>query len=299
MGKALKLLHEIRRDHTAGASLLAHKGGECFLAFVKEHESALPLRFVEQLKELGNYMKEAQPAQAPLYNLVTSLQNRVLDALAKDAEIDELRRIVRGHVNAFIQSSHVAVLEIAGAAASQIKDGYTVFTHSYSSSVFAGLKQAKAADIRFHVIVTESRPVFEGREMAAELAKLGLPVSFIVDAAVTSFIAQANIVLLGADILTESYFVNKIGTFPIALVAKNYKVPVYVVSELSKCMPAKEAKDKQEERATKQVWDRAPKAVTIRNMHFEETPLTLVTGVITEQGLMRKDDIREHVKRTS
>ena len=137
--------------------------------------------------------------------------------------------------------------------------------------------------------------MYEGRNLARELAKLGLPVSLITDAAVTPFIAESSLVLLGADLVTESFVVNKVGSFPIALLADRFEIPLYTVSELSKCMRAKVVRDFDVERPQKELWSKIPKGIDVKNVYYEATPLDLFQGVITEQGIMDVEHISAYI----
>ncbi|MCR4439451.1 MAG: hypothetical protein QHJ34_06685 [bacterium] len=296
MTKALRILQKIREDHVSGASVLAAKAAACFLAFLDERRQVPPARVMEGLIDLGCALLAAQPGNGPIFNLVNSLLLRLSGEVSEGEDSTELLRVARGHVNSWLQVSHVALCEIAAAAGALIKDGDIVLTHSYSSSVLAGLKQAKAADRRFKAIVTESRPLLEGRLLAKELAALGLPVTLLVDAAAPALVADVNLVLVGADMVTEHFIVNKIGTRAIAVAAQQVEVPVFAVSELSKCLPRAHAGGFQAERHPRQVWARAPRRVEVRNINFEAVPLELVTGVVTEQGVMRPADMRLYVE---
>jgi len=295
MNKAQRLLDEIARDHVSGASILASKGAEFFLAYLDERKTAPPVRLAENIEELGNRLIAAQPGMAQIYSLVNSLNLRISKTLKEKPSSKELVRVIRSHITNFIKDSHLAVREIATIAGALIEDGYTVFTHSYSSSVYAGLKQAKAADRRFRIIVTESRPMYEGRNLAKELSALGLPVSIITDSSMTPFVAESNLVLLGADIVTEAFIVNKVGSFPISLLADRFEIPMYAVSELTKCMRAKLVRDFKVERPQKEVWAKYPKGIDIKNVYYEAVPLELFKGVVTEQGIMTAEDISEYV----
>jgi len=295
MAKAVRILEKIRRDHVSGASVLAGEAATCLRAFLDERRQAPPARVMEGLVQLGCALIAAQPGNGPIFNLVNSLLLR-LDKEPKHGEdATELLRVARAHLAGWLQASHIALAEIAASVGALIKDGDIVFTHSYSSSVLAGLKKAKAADRRFKAIVTESRPLFEGRLMAKELAALGLPVTLVVDAAAQLFVAESDLVLVGADMVTEKFVVNKIGTYPIALVARQAQVPVYAVSELSKCIPRAFARGFEVERQPDQVWSRAARGVTVRNIHFEAVPLELLAGVVTEQGVMRTGDVALYI----
>lgn len=295
MARAARILEKIRKDHVTGASVLAGEAAACLLAFLDERRQAPPARVMDGLVEMGCALVAAQPGNGPIFNLVNSLLLRLEQEpnISKDAT--DMLHVARGHLTAWLQASHLAMAEIAAAVGALIKDGDIVFTHSYSSSVLAGLRKAKAADRRFKVIVTESRPLSEGREMAKQLAALGLPVTVIIDAAAPALVGESDLVVVGADMVTGEFIVNKVGTQAVALAAQHAHIPLYAVSELSKCIPSACAQGFGVERAPDQVWSRPARGVRVRNIYFEAVPLDLLTGLVTELGVMGTPDVRLYI----
>lgn len=131
--------------------------------------------------------------------------------------------------------------------------------------------------------------------MARELASLGLPVTLIVDAAGPALVADCDLVLFGAVMVTEDFVVNKVGTYALALAAQHEQIPVYAVSELSKCLPHAFARGFATERPAHEVWSRAPRTVDVRNTQFEAVPHEFLTGVVTEQGVLSTADLRAYI----
>ncbi|CAI9740908.1 translation initiation factor eIF-2B subunit alpha-like [Octopus vulgaris] len=116
-----------------------------------------------------------------------------------------------------------------------LRDGMTILTHSRSRVVLQVLKEAARDKKRFNVFVTESRPNESGRVLCNELKKANIPTLLILDAAVSSVMPDVDLVLVGAESVVESGgIINRIGTFNIALAAKAFNKPVYVVAEFFK-----------------------------------------------------------------
>ncbi|XP_014771773.2 translation initiation factor eIF-2B subunit alpha [Octopus bimaculoides] len=116
-----------------------------------------------------------------------------------------------------------------------LRDGMTILTHSRSRVVLQVLKEAARDKKRFNVFVTESRPNESGRVLCNELKKANIPALLILDAAVSSVMPDVDLVLVGAESVVESGgIINRIGTFNIALAAKAFNKPVYVVAEFFK-----------------------------------------------------------------
>ncbi|BFZ08445.1 hypothetical protein BsWGS_11484 [Bradybaena similaris] len=113
-----------------------------------------------------------------------------------------------------------------------IDDGAVILTHSRSRVVMQVLKKAATEKKRFTVYVTESCPDRSGYQVKEELSRLGIPVTVILDAAVGYIMEKVQLVIVGAEGVMESGgIINKIGTYPIAVCARQMNKPVYVVAE--------------------------------------------------------------------
>lgn len=127
--------------------------------------------------------------------------------------------------------------------------------------------------------------MFEGRELARSLAEAGIPVRLVSDAAIYAELAKSSLVLVGADAVCPETFSNKVGTHALALAAREQKTPFYVVTEKSKFLPEPVGRKRRKE-DSREIWPDAPRGVEVVNYYFEETSLDLVTGVVTETGVL-------------
>ena len=110
---------------------------------------------------------------------------------------------------------------------------------------------------------------------------------------------KADIAIVGADALTsEGNIVNKIGTATIALVAREARVPFYVVSELMKFDSATLWGEYEgiEERSRDEVWKEAPEKLTVRNPAFEVVKREFIHGIICEEGIIPPQLVTEAVR---
>ena len=122
--------------------------------------------------------------------------------------------------------------KIAKMTAPFIGDGSKILIHARSRVVLQVLEDAVKAKKRFSVFVTESMPDKSGHLMAKDLVALGIPTTVILDAAVGFYIEEVDLVLCGAEGVVESGgIINKIGTYTMALSAKELNKPFYVVVE--------------------------------------------------------------------
>jgi translation initiation factor 2B subunit (eIF-2B alpha/beta/delta family) len=139
---------------------------------------------------------------------------------------------------------------------------------------------------KFEVYNTETRPLFQGRKTAQELKKAGIKVTMFVDSALGVALSKeqgtkkATKVFLGADALLKKGVINKVGSEVIARIAKQEKIPVYVIADSWKFT---KKKIPLENRKLNEVWDKAAKGIKIKNPAFEFVKKKYVTKVITEK----------------
>ncbi len=190
--------------------------------------------------------------------------------------------------------------KIIGYGENKIRDGMNVFTHCHSSTVTGILVKAWQKGKRFKVFQTETRPRFQGRITASELADSGIPVTHCVDSAGRILMQKADIFLFGSDSITaEGNVINKIGTLGLAEFANQRKIPVYACTNSWKFNPETVygVEETIEQRDPKEVWDSAPNGVTVYNPAFEITPPDQITGVITELGVFKPETLVTEVQK--
>jgi translation initiation factor 2B subunit (eIF-2B alpha/beta/delta family) len=136
------------------------------------------------------------------------------------------------------------------------------------------------------VLAAESRPRLEGRALSAALAAAGLPVWLMTDAALPLLVSQARMVWIGADAVTNRGVINKVGTFALALAAREHSVPVYAHAIRRKFLPASTAALKILEMPPAEIWEDPAPGVKPRNVYFELVPLELLRGIVVEDGVI-------------
>jgi len=176
---------------------------------------------------------------------------------------------------------------IARLGAGLIRDGMKVFTHCHSSSAVAVIREAWRGGRRFTVLNTETRPRFQGRVTAAELAKDGIEVIHMVDSAAKYALDGADLFLFGADaVFSSGYLVNKVGTGIFCVVAHRYDVPTYCAAHTLKVVRDR-VDEPLEQRGPAEVWADAPPGVLVFNPAFDKVHVKYVTAFITEKGLVK------------
>ncbi len=160
------------------------------------------------------------------------------------------------------------------------------------------IRSAVEAGKKIAVIADETRPFLQGARLTAwELQQDGIAVTLIADVAAASLLARGEVdaIIVGADrVAANGDVANKVGTYPLAVMAQRHAVPFYVAAPCSTIDPsiASGAAIPIEERGREEVagygterW--APEDVPVRNPVFDVTPAALVTALITERGVAR------------
>ncbi len=267
-------LEEIRRDNRSGAAELVSRAARELARWAAGRSQG---EIVAAARELVR----AQPRMAPMLHLAGAV-------LAEPQE-------AAGACERFLAQLTGAAACVAHHAAALVSQDDVVATHSRSSTVLAALKQAAAQGRRFTVLVTESRPLAEGVTLARELAAAGLPVRLFTDAAVGSIASEARIVLVGADAVTQEGVVNKAGTWPLALAARERAVPVYALATREKFVPSDYELPPEAPREPDEILPGAPPGIEIVNRYFETTPLDLFHGLVTEDGVLPPETVRNRL----
>jgi len=184
--------------------------------------------------------------------------------------------------------------------AEKIQNGNIIYTHCHSSTVVSVLREAKREGKKFEVHNTETRPFFQGRITATELAKLKIPVTMFADSAGRLAIKNANVMFLGADAVTaEGFVINKIGSEMFTEIANSYQIPVYICAHSWKFDPSTlyGIERKIEQRATDEIWKNPPKGVKISNFVFEKIDPNKITAIISELGVLKAEVFIEEVRK--
>jgi methylthioribose-1-phosphate isomerase len=156
------------------------------------------------------------------------------------------------------------------------------------------IRAAKGKNIS--VIANETRPYLQGARLTAwELVREGIPCTLITDSMAGHLMSrgEVDVVIVGADrIAANGDVANKIGTYPLAVLAKRHGIPFYVAAPLSTFDPniSDGSQIPIEERPAAEVtgyrgtrW--APEGVSVRNPAFDVTPAELITAIISEKGI--------------
>ena len=201
-----------------------------------------------------------------------------------------------------------------------IPDGATVLTHCNAGALatagygtaLAVIRAAREAGKHIRVMADETRPLLQGARLTAwELARDGIETTLIADTMAGSFMRRGQItcVVVGADrIAANGDVANKIGTYQVAVLAREHGIPFYVAAPISTLDLSLASGDDIpiEERRGDEVThfggaQTAPDGIAVANPAFDVTPAKYITAIITERGIARapyEDSLRELAMRT-
>jgi translation initiation factor 2B subunit (eIF-2B alpha/beta/delta family)/ADP-ribose pyrophosphatase YjhB (NUDIX family) len=234
----------------------------------------------DDLVTLAGTLREARPSMTVIANRVDRVMHDAMDSdVGTPAAIAEAAETAIGDA---LDADDTA----AETAAERVAGGDLV-TLSRSGTVRETLRRADPSS----VLVAESRPGGEGVGVAERLAGVGVDVTLAPDAAVAHCLGtgEYDAVLVGADtVLPDGTVLNKVGTRGLALAAAREDVPVYVVCARDKISPEHEPHHERCDPAD--VYD-GDADLDVATDLFDATPPDLVTGVVTEVGVLGKNDV--------
>jgi len=217
-----------------------------------------------------------------------------LDSLGQTIERDaillylkEIRKNIAAHTSDLSRYLESIILE-----------NDTIITYSSSSSIIDSLVKLSQVGFSFQVICSESRPKNEGIYTAKKLANHNIPVTLCTDAYLFSLIDMADIVLIGADAICNHGVVNKIGSCPLIKLANKCEIPCYVLSDTRKILPEQYDLVEESLKPDEEIIDEAiPENLSVINRYFDFTPLDLFSYMISEQGFISIQRVKEQMKK--
>ena len=258
--------------------------------------------FLAQLRSGAACLAETRPTAV---NLRWALQRMIDVAEQTPGDAGALWERLRVEATAIWEEDRAMCRRIGEAGLPLVQPGANVLTHCNAGALATGgigtalapIYLAHEAGRRVHVYVDETRPVLQGARLTAwELTEAGVPCTVLADGAAGSLLrnARVDLVFVGADrIAANGDFANKVGTYPLAVLARHHGVPLYCCAPSSTIDPATadgeaipiEARSADE---VKSIAGRAiaPRTVEAYNPAFDVTPARYVTAFITERGLV-------------
>lgn len=293
----------IRTLQLRGAPLIGIAAAMGIVVGLREHRGASREAFLSRQAELEEVLAATRPTAV---NLRWALERMRCAAQATQGDGRVVWERLRAEATAILDEDRAMCRRIGAAGLPLIVDGARVLTHCNAGALATGgigtalapIYLAHEAGRAVHVYVDETRPVLQGSRLTAwELTHAGIPCTVIADGAAGVLLRErgVDLVIVGADrVAVNGDFANKIGTYGLAVLARHHAVPFYCAAPSSTIDRTLEngvaipIEQRPPDEVTTIAGGRvAPEAAEVWNPAFDVTPGPLVTGYLTDRGLVR------------
>ncbi|MFY9397457.1 MAG: NUDIX domain-containing protein [Desulfomonilia bacterium] len=282
---------ELRADRESGARQLAFKSLDFLEKMVASSNAALSAVLMDDLQHACEVIGAARPSMAIIPTTLELLLRDLRPVAALGADVGQSLKQAAGIIGRHLKDMASAMDRAIAHLEGVVPGNATVLMHSYSSSLIHALGMLKKKGCS--VVVTESRPGFEGRVTAQVAADMGLKVRLVPDACAAHELKQADVVLMGVDsIEQDGSVINKAGSALISMAAHALGVKVYFVGELRKICIDRQQVDL-EAYDPGEVWSDPPPRVEVINLYFDRTAPKFITAIAMETGLVEPYQIRK------
>ncbi len=286
-----------------GAPAIGIAGAYAVALGARKIDDSSKSTFLNKLNDIIKYIAATRPTARNLFFALERLKKVTVSGKSvvsiKKALVDEAIKIHQDETEATERiSKHGIVL---------IKDGWTILTHcntgplatsGYGTAlgvIIMAYKQGK----NIKVLVTETRPLLQGARLTTwELNKAGVPVTLMTDSMAGYFmkLGKVDCVITGADrIAANGDTANKIGTYTLAVLAKENKIPFYIAAPFSTIDASVKTGNEIpiEERSPEEITRIqgiviAPEGIAAANPAFDVTPHRYITAFITDKGIIKE-----------
>lgn len=286
-----------------GAPAIGVAAGYGMVLAAGAYEETSEETFFDYLKAQGEYLKSSRPTAVNLMWAVDRIVKKAEGFSGQPFEV--VVKEIEAEAIAIHEEDKQTNRNIGMNLLSLLKDGDTVLTHCNAGSLATAeygtalsvfyMAQEKGMNIKAYA--DETRPRLQGANLTAfELTEHGVDVTLICDnmAAVVMSQGKINAVIVGCDrVAANGDTANKIGTFSVSVLAKQFGIPVYIAAPTTtidmECPTGKEIPI--EERSREEVLRIngeyiAPKEVKTYNLAFDVTPAEYITAIVTEKGIV-------------
>lgn len=253
------------------------------------------------LEESAKALAASRPTAV---NLQWAVDRMVAKAVAEGASGMELSRILRNEAQSIWDEDARMCDAIGKQGARKVSQGATIMTHCNAGRLATGgigtalgvIYSAQNEGKNVSVIARETRPLNQGSRLTAwELHESGVPCTVIADSVAGSLMADGKVdmVVVGADrIAANGDVANKIGTYPLAVLANAHSIPFYVAAPVSTfdMSLATGAGIPIELRGAEEI--PAAVGVKVHNPAFDVTPARLISAIFTDVGTVEKPDTK-------
>ncbi len=294
----------IRRLEVRGAPAIGVAAALGLYVAVRGSSSIDKSSFKSEVRQVADYLSGSRPTAVNLFWALNRMM-RVVETDAADS-VEGLKAALLAEALEILEEDKRLCRAIGGHGQELLTDGARVLTHCNAGGLatadygtaLALIYAAKEAGKHVRVFADETRPLLQGSRLTAwELLKSGVDVTVICDdmAATVMRRGMVDCVVTGADrIAANGDAANKIGTYGLAILAKEHGLPFYIAAPLSTFdfelpdgsgIPIEE-RDPEEVRRFRGV-PSAPEGVKVYNPAFDVTPHAYINALVTEHGVIR------------
>lgn len=286
-----------------GAPAIGVAGGYAVALGALKIKTGAKAEFLKELKDVIKSIASTRPTARNLFRALERMQQTA--EAVKD--VDNIKKALVKEAIAIHTEEAEATLKLSKLGADLIKDGFSILTHCNTGPLATAgygtalgvIIQAYEQGKKLRVFATETRPLLQGARLTAwELKEFNIPFSLITDSMAGYFMSKGEIdcVIVGADRITlNGDTANKIGTYTLAVLAKENNIPFYVAAPLTTVDTslATGAEIPIELRSPDEVTHIqgiaiAPEGIEALNPAFDVTPHRYITAIITEGGIIRE-----------
>lgn len=268
--------------------------------------TALP-DFEDDFDYICETLAATRPTAVNLFWAIERMRRTLAQAKTDGKSVSEIKQILVQEAKNIHEEDIAAQSEIARFGGELLNNNSTVLTHCNAGALATGgvwgtalgvVRGAVNAGKTIAVIADETRPYLQGARLTAwELMKDQIPVTLITDNMAGYMMQQGKVqaVVVGADrIAANGDAANKIGTYMVAVLAKQHDIPFYVAAPLStidlntptgKEIPIEQRNEREITHLREN--QLAPTGVAVSNPAFDVTPAEFIAGIITEKGVAR------------
>ncbi|HKJ46114.1 MAG TPA: S-methyl-5-thioribose-1-phosphate isomerase [Balneolales bacterium] len=296
----------IKKLRVRGAPAIGIAAAYGFYLGIKDLSEQNFNSFWVEVERIAEYLNSSRPTAVNLSWALTRLKNTIY--ANKEKPVSEIKERVLKVAITIHEEDKRTCKQIGVKGQEIIKDGNHILTHCNTGSLATGqygtalsvIYHAHKKNKKIHVWVDETRPLLQGARLTTwELDRAAIPMSLITDstAGYLMKLGKVDLVIVGADrVVANGDTANKIGTYSLAVLAKEHEIPFYVALPLSTIDISLENGDQIpiEERDHDEIRKIgntliAPEKVETFNPAFDITPNELITGFVTEKGIIYPD----------
>jgi len=299
----------IKRLSVRGAPAIGVAAAFGVLLGIKKFKGQDKPEFIKYFNKTCDYLSTSRPTAVNLFNALNEM--RAVVRCNPMADVETLKKALEYQAMSIFKADQIVCRRMGDYGSKLIKNGMQCLTICNAGALatvdygtaLGVFYSAKTKGKKFSVYACETRPLLQGARLTCwELLRQKIDTTLICDNMAASLMGRAkvDIIFAGADrIALNGDTANKIGTYMLAVLAKHHKIPFYIIAPRStfdltiksgKQIPIEERKSDE----VTHIADiaTAPKGVKVYNPAFDVTPANLITGIVTEYGIIRPPNVK-------